>query len=175
MQSDTNAKRGVCRTIDYLARLCRHWGGALVLMMESEFRALPFADRKSNGLTQAPDGDHAIDWPHRRVIAIETAVNPGALIHEMGHSFLHEGAPKTTDETDWLGWEIALARRARCYQIWSKQNADYELGDICGLGGVAWGILTATEQRRVIAERINHAMTLGIVSQDGVPLCTRRS
>ena len=29
--------------------------------------------------------------------------------------------------------------------------------------------------RRVIADRINYAQALGIVSQDGGPLCTRRA
>lgn len=158
----------------YLARLCLRWGGELVLMTEPEFRVLHFGSRMTNGLTQAPDGDHAIDWPNGKVIAVESSVNPGAVIHEMGHLFLAEGAPATTNELDWLGWEIEMARRARCYRIWSKENFDYELGDTCGLMGASWGWLTVAETRRVAADRIAHAKAIGILSQHGEPLCTRR-
>lgn len=158
----------------YLSRLCRRWGGSLVLMPEPEFRALNFNARATNGLTQAPDDNHAIDWPNWKVLAVADRVNPGAVIHEMGHLFLAEGAPKTTDEPDWLGWEIVLARRAGCYRTWSKQNADYFIDDWNGQPGCDWDQFEPAQRRRLIIDRIAYAKKIGIVSRSGVPLCTRR-
>jgi hypothetical protein len=100
------------------------------------------------------------------------APDPGAVIHEMGHLFLIEGDPPRTYEPDWLGWEIALARQARCYPTWSKQNATYQV-PFDG-GDYEWASVTGAARRRLIADRIDYAMALGIVSQDGEPLCTRR-
>ncbi len=153
--------------IQYLARQCLKWGGALVLLTDEQFCELGIVDMRGQR-TLGPDGLHAIDLLARTVYAVAERADAGAIIHEMGHLFLAEGHPSTTYEPDWLGWEIALAKRAGCYRIWSKQNAAYELGD-----GTAWEELTATGKARVALERMDRAMALGIVSQDGEPLCTR--
>lgn len=159
--------------LGYLSRLCRRWSGELVLMSEPEFRALPFnAPWVDDGITRGPDDNHATDRPRRKVIAVDGMANPGAIVHEMGHCFLSEGNPSNDGEFDWLGWEIVLARRARCYRIWSAQNAEYLINT--NLGERTWGTLTADRRRCLITDRIDWAMSLGIVSQDGEPLCTRR-
>lgn len=38
---------------------------------------------------------------------------------------------------------------------------------------ICWGGLTPYRRRRLIADRIVHAKSIGIVSRDGEPLCTR--
>jgi hypothetical protein len=118
-----------------------------------------------------PRGSHAIDVPARLVVAERRRVDPGTVIHEMGHVFLAEGDPDGTYEPNWLGWEIALARRARCYWPWSAQCADYQLleGDIAR----DWRDFRGAELRRKIAECIDEAKSLGVVSEEGAPLCTR--
>ncbi len=157
------------RAIAYLSRLCRRWGGSLELVSESKFSEL----RNRPGTSDHPARRHAIDRPRRAVFAIYDKANPGTIIHEMGHVFLEEGDPLYTYEPDWLGWEVVLARRARCFEVWSEQNDDYEieLDDV----DTEWACLGASSQRRFIADRVQHAKTIGIVSRDGVPLCTRKA
>jgi hypothetical protein len=154
-------------SIAYLARLCRRWSGELLLLPTDEYESVS----RSGCWTTHPDGHHAIHVSDRLIAADRRHVNPGTVIHEMGHVFLEEGRPSTTYEPDWIGWEIALARRARCYRTWSAQNARYLLtvGDLEHV----WAELAGERLRRLIAERISLAQALGIVSQDGEPLCTR--
>jgi hypothetical protein len=154
--------------LSYLSRLCRRWGGELVIMPSQVFADI---DYSIEGVSMSPDCNHAIDINKRHVFADELAVDAGAVIHEMGHLFLKDGDPRTGYEPDWLGWEIVLARRARCYRIWSRQNEAYQV-PFEG-GDHEWGVLTSAERGRLAADRIAHAQTLGIVSQDGEPLCTR--
>lgn len=156
------------RSLAYLSNLCRRWGGSLVLLPEPEFSELNY---QSPGVSGAPDGWHAIDLRRRYVMSAEGRVNPGAVIHEMGHLFLKEGHPTTGYELDWIGWEIALARRAQCYEVWSRQNADY-LIDVDA--GREWRHIRGRRRQKLIADRIAHAKSIGIVSQGGEPLCTRR-
>lgn len=153
----------------YLSQLCRRWGGMLLLLPRADFRSMA----RCSGFTGHPDRHHAIDRGQRLVIADRRRANPGTIVHEMGHVFLDEGNPVDCYEPDWLGWEIVLARMARCYRIWSMQNADYELANTCGLPNVSWGWLTNAEKQRVIADRIDYAKAIGIVNRDGEPLCTR--
>jgi len=115
---------------------------------------------------------HAIDRGSRVVFARAGHASPGSIIHEMGHVFLDEGDPVADNEPDWIGWEIVVARKARCFREWSKQNSDYSLefeGEY-----VLWAELEdGAMLRRLIADRIDHAMSLGLVSRKGEPLCTR--
>lgn len=160
--------------LTYLSRLCRRWGGELVLMPASEFHAMRFnASWVDDGLTMGPDSNHGLDRSNRRVIAVEHRYNVGAIIHEMGHAFLSEATPSNDGEFDWLGWEIVLARRAGCYRTWSKQNAEYVINT--DLGERTWSTLTVEQRRDLIVDRIDYAQSIGIVSQSGEPLCTRRT
>jgi hypothetical protein len=154
--------------IAYLSRLCRRWGGSLELVSGRVFIARASAE----SFSLHPNGSHAIDLAARLVLVERAHVNPGTVIHEMGHVFLEEGTPGTTYELDWLGWEIVLARRARCYRAWSAQNADYMLPSDESLW---WKDLTALQRRQLITESIADAMDMGIVSSSGEPLCTRAS
>jgi len=150
----------------HLSRLCRRWGGELIMLPEQEFSALNY----EAGISRAPDGWHAIDISRRRVIASVERSCPGCIVHEMGHLFLNEAEPETyPDEWAWFGWEIVLARQAKCYQTWSKSSKTYVVG------GSPEGrdTLKPHEKRSLIADRIAHAKTIGLVSQEGKPLRTR--
>jgi hypothetical protein len=152
----------------YLARLCSHWGGELIMLSYEAYGVL----RYESGISAAPDGWHAIDIPGRHVIAAESHACPGCVVHEMGHLFLVEAEPEICpDEWPWFGWEVALARQAGCYQVWSRSSKSYIMGGSCE--GRSWGTLKPHEKRGLIADRIAYAQALGIVSQDGKPLRSR--
>lgn len=139
------------------------------MLPEQEFNALNY----QAGISRAPDGWHAIDIRRRRVITVEEHACPGCVIHEMGHLFLIEAEPETCpDEWPWFGWEVVLARRARCYPTWSKSTKTYVLGDSCN--GMEWGSAKPHEKRRLIADRIAHAKAIGLVNRDDEPLRTRK-
>lgn len=155
------------RALDYLSRLCLRWGGELRLMSASDYGAIDFSDPP---LSEHPEGAHGINWETRTVFATRDHANPGTIIHEMGHVFLMEGDPTGCDELDWLGWEIAVARRARCFGIWTAQNADYGIS----FGHLStWGDLTLSEMREYARERIAHAQRIGVIDRRGNPRCTR--
>ena len=154
--------------LDYLSRLCRRWSGELILLPDPAFRTIMVC----HGVTSHPSDSHAIHRGHRQIFADARHVCPGTVIHEMGHVFLKEAIPFKTHEPDWLGWEISLARRARCYRAWSAQNTGYNFS----FRGKEWewGTMTLQEERLFITNRITYARRLGILNQDGAPLCTRR-
>lgn len=152
----------------YLSALCRRWGGELQLVSPAEFRNLLAV----HGRTVHPLGHHAIDVGQRLVIADRRNANPGTVVHEMGHVFIDEECEEC--EPDWLGWEIALARRAGCYRTWSEQM---EKSGYCIWfedREHVWGKMDAGVRLRLIADRIDYAQAIGIVGRDGEPLCTRR-
>lgn len=155
--------------LTYLSQLCRRWGGELITLPSRAFSAMIAC----HGVTSHPYGSHAHHREKRQIFADCRDVCPGAIIHEMGHVFVEEADPSTTYEPDWLGWEIALARRTRCYRTWSTQNVGYSFS----FRGKAWqwGDLPPQEERRFIANRIARARRLRILSRNGAPLCTRRT
>lgn len=152
----------------YLARLCRRWGGELLLVSRAQFSLLASLP----GRTVHPLGGHAIDVAQRLVVAERRRANSGTVVHEMGHVFLVEGDPERTYEPDWLGWEVALARRAGCYRVWSTQNADYQLPAEQDM--YEWRDFRGVELRGKIAELLDDAKAAGFVSAAEEPLCTRR-
>lgn len=85
--------------------------------------------------------------------------------------FLSEGDPRVTYEPNWLGWEIALARRARCYRVGSDQNSGYSFP--WQRTDAEWGALAREEERQVVAHFVARAIKRRIVMPTGVPLCTR--
>lgn len=155
--------------LTYLSRLCLRWGGELITLPGRSFSAMIAC----HGVTAHPYGSHALHRGRRQIFVNRGHVRPGTVIHEMGHVFLEEADPSTTYEPDWLGWEIALARQARCYRTWAEQNAGY----IFSFRGkeYQWGELPPQEERRFIANRLAHARRLGILSRNGTPLCTRQT
>jgi len=47
------------------------------------------------------------------------------LIHELGHVLASKEKPDRSREFDFLGWEIAFARKVRGLNDWIKGNQDY--------------------------------------------------
>jgi hypothetical protein len=152
----------------YLTRLCRRWGGSFETVTCEVFCNLC----RGTGWSLHPFGNHASNVSTRSIIAVRDQELPGTLIHEMGHVFLSEGHPARTYEPNWLGWEIALARQARCYRAWSDQNTGYAF--TWRRKDREWGELDHSEERQVTADFVERAIKRRIVTPSGVPLCTRR-
>lgn len=160
-QSPALANGDASRPLAYLSSLCRRWDGELVLVGPARFA------REANGRDRHPRGGHTVDVDGRLVIADRTVADPGTVIHEMGHVFLVEAEiDGPLEEPEWLGWEIALARRARCLRAWSRQMSGYYYE------GEDWDEMLPERRRYAITERVAHAEYLGIVRR-GDPLCTR--
>jgi len=154
----------------YLSRLCLRWGGELIILPSPAFSDMITCP----GVTSHPSESHAIHHERRQIFAERSNVCPGTVIHEMGHVFLDEADPSATFEPDWLGWEIALARQARCYRSWSAQNIDNGYSFSFRGKDWEWGSLPPQEERRFIADRLAYARKLGILNRKGEPLCSRR-
>jgi hypothetical protein len=167
------ARRGAgdtvtARALARLAARCRQWGGELRIVGDRAYRSFVALPQTS----AHPRGSHAIDVAARQIVVRRRSADSGAVIHEMGHLFLREGLPGSTNEPDWLGWEICLARRMGCYRAWSRQNETYQIIYLAGFSECEWGRLSWSEQRRIATERVAFAQRIGIVSASGEPLRT---
>lgn len=162
-----------------LARICRRLGGQLRLVSKDEFFAVLDAD---DGVTlpytAGSRRDYASHWQRKIIYAIHGTSHIGYLIHETGHVFadLHHPDSAKCDEWDWLGWEIAVARRIGAWRAWSQQNGNYHMGDgTCdGIGkDKDWGDLSIKERDTIVQDRLTHAKKIGLLSERGAPRSIR--
>lgn len=167
-----------------LRAICQSWGGDLRIVTMAEFCAragLANPDRDdATAAVERPDGLrgfweapftswHGFDYEPGVIYVVDQQFDPGAAIHEMGHLFVDRFIDHS-DEWDWFGWEVAVARIARCYRTWDKQNYGYTIRAADGLPSVEWGSLRGASKARVIAERIDQAMSRGYLDHDGRPI-----
>jgi hypothetical protein len=102
---------------------------------------------------------------------VNYCANAGAIIHEMGHTFLDRSLKQVerSDEFKWLGWEICLARLARCYGVWDEQNSTYVVGDMpdgnIDIDGMEWGALSRRVKKLLTQDRIDFAIRYGLVQR----------
>lgn len=155
--------------IKRLRRLCRRWGGNLILLEEDNYQPLFWlsSGSKRDGFHEAPFASwHGLQWQAKLVFAAIEHVQVGPLIHEMGHVFASPSFP--CNEYDFLGWEACVARSVRAYPTWSKQNWNYGTDD-----GPEWGELTRKQQSDLLAERIAVGKRLRIIGPRNQPLAIR--
>ena len=174
-----------------LAYVCRDFGGQLAIVSLHEFARLFDNDDSEEtpwdkeDLSASPfTSCHGLWWRRKIVYAVEGREEVGSIIHEMGHVFAsphhpHHDCPECT-EWNWFGWEIAVARQVDAWWTWSRQNSDYFVGDIedGSVDGVyrhprKWGQLSNAKRKTVVAERLAHARTTGILDASGVPRSVR--
>lgn len=168
----------VCR----LWRICKAWRGELKFVNHERYEEL-FASELSTpsgmdsqralGYLDSPSARwHGLVWERKHIYVVPEHANPGTIIHEMGHVFADYGAnPEDSDEWEWLGWEICMARWARCFKVWSEQNSTYGLGD--EYDSEDWGYISAKVRKSVIADRIAHGKAKGIIDKNNRPLSVR--
>lgn len=170
------ADRAAKTSLRYLSNKCAEWGGRIDVMEDGAWRDLfPRVRRYEHGgylpggLYESPFADgHGIHWDSKAILVAKSNVNVGSIIHEMGHTFLDSGNPENSQEWAWLGWEIRMARMARCYRTWSRQNSSYVVGD-----GTEWVALSTARRRELEAERVVHGQSIGIIDASGIPLPRR--
>ncbi len=157
-----------------LARVCRGFGGQLARVSQRAFDLLfedaDPSDRADVCLSPFTFA-HGIHWRKKIVYAVRGREEIGTIIHEMGHVFADPHHPEDlkANEYAWLGWEIALARRVGAYRTWSRHNSNY----IVESPNRDWGELDTKERRAVVADRLAHAMKIGVVDPDGTPRSIR--
>ena len=147
-----------------LARLCRQWGGSLLVLAVDDFERC----MKNDEYSEAPFTSwHGINWSRREILAVDGRLDVGAVIHEMGHVFADIHFPG--DEMSWLGWEIGTALSVGAYREWSRQNSNYSIdGD-----GTEWGMQTRSERRALVRDLLSNAFSNGLVDSNARPLCKR--
>lgn len=114
--------------------------------------------------------DVGIDLRRRSVVMGESSLatlNPGVLVHELGHLHATRRPLLNAHETEWLGWELAVAREAGVYRSWIVEQSDYGLEDDRCLGDLApdelraeWRDRTAAAKRRGIVDQHGRAVWL---------------
>lgn len=126
-----------------------------------------------DGLQTAPfDGSLGVNWELVQVYAYSDPHWSG-LIHELGHLVAVPQPPYRCDETEFLGWEMAVVQHLglpleEFYQV----NADYgiywptEDGDFAD----TIGALTPEQREAVQAYYIQRSKYLGCVTSEGVPV-----
>ena len=169
---------GKAEQLHALARACRQWGGRLAIVSEDRFYDLfdnPHRDDlyAHGELSEAPFGyGHGLHWRKKIVYAQRGHERVGVIIHEMGHVFAAPHHPECfcgkCHEWNWLGWEIALARRIGAMQAWSRHNANYSTGN-----EGHWASLSVEKRRAVVARRLKRARKIGVVDADGAPRSVR--
>lgn len=142
-----------------LHQLAERWGGSLVKVTEAEFEALDV-------VVEAPFANHlGVDYKAKKVYYTADE-QMGLLIHEMGHVFASSLEPYDSDEWEFFGWEWTVARRVGCQTEWLHGTRDYGLEP-----GNEFGSLSEKEKQELLAERVAHGKTIGIIAKNGVPLC----
>ncbi len=169
------------KSLDYLAKFARKWRGDLILVdrptFDWTFKAYDgpaYEDNSPFHLAPFTNKSLGVNYVTKTVYAVADNLTLNGVIHELGHVFADSQDPDHADEYEWLGWEIALAKQAGCYRVWSAENKDYGIAD----NAVApktrdWGYLTATQKAKLAAERVAHAVELGLVSLTGHALALR--
>ncbi len=162
----------------YFSRLqekCEYWGGDLEIVGKRTLEQLYLdAMHRTGGLgsykifSEGPLRGVALAWKDKRILITSLDVNPGRIVHEMGHCFLDLDGPENSDELSWLGWEISLAKEIGCYQEWDAQNSDYGLYfDDVPIWSGDWGELTDDAKSLLIENRMAEARRLGILDSMG--------
>ena len=163
-----------------LATICRRLGGQLVIC-ESQDAFFEILDADENICMPGTVGsvsEYGIHWKKKIVYAVHDTEHIGSIIHEAGHVFAdrHDPDDAECDEWVWLGWEIAVARRLGAWSTWSRQNANYHLGNgiYRGVGkGKNWRELSARAKHLIVVDRLAHAKKIGLISPRGVPRSVR--
>lgn len=156
-----------------LRRKARNFGGDIRHVTEPEFRAMRI---DSAPFTKWSLGVH----PRAKQVIFTDCCKPSCvelfaigLIHEMGHVFATTRHPRNADEVDWLGWEMAMARKIGLTDVqFCRGHYDYVIltDDATELGEYS---SRPAARKRYFEQRIEVAKELGLI-QRGHPRSVRR-
>jgi hypothetical protein len=141
--------------------MAAQWGGRLQRVSEEEYWAL-------TGISEAPFAT-TLGIDYQAGIVYYTADQQiGEIIHEMGHVFASDKPPNVSKEWTFFGWEWTVAKAAGCELEWIASSRNYSVPR-----GDEFGYITEGRQKRILRERYGHAKKIGLISQNGTPLCIR--
>lgn len=152
---------------------CARLGGRLLIIPLESYKRLEESFKWVDGspFSDAPFVDwHGVNWKTKTIYAVRGHESVNAIIHEMGHIFADSNDPDHASEWDWLGWEICMAKHARCWKAWDAGNYNY---GVLWENVRDWGKLTPKLKDKLTKDRIKHAKVRGLISKSGVPLAIR--
>ena len=152
------------RAYKQLVTLARRLGGDVVAKSDIEIDRLHRGD-----WSVAPFCiDIGVYWRKKIIIHRTSGFTTAGLVHEMGHVFACRYHPNHNkcEETDFLGWEVMLARRVGIYGTWLKEMKDYGLHDEEN-HFVEIGSLDKPERDHLFAQHILKAQKLGSLGPRG--------
>ena len=135
---------------------------------------LSFARKLKNDIqyARAPFGNHelGVNWAKKKIYYSKECPWPDVL-HEMAHVFASKYLPDQTDEWDFFGWEIGAVKLLKgSITEWATANRyyeinieNYELESVCDC--LPLSAIPKPFQRKIFAERINHAHETGLLKR----------
>ena len=156
--------------IQRLSDQARAWGGKITIVSEGDFWSVV----KQPGWTFPPEVGHALHYQTKEILVMRSDMNAGIIVHEMGHAFADLSLPHASNEWNWLGWEICLARNMDCYRNWSTSTREYIVEWTIGSKSwPAWKDLPSRQKQRVAEDRIQRALELGLITASREPIAIR--
>lgn len=168
-----------------LRRLVSTWNGSILTMSMDAFEALAW--RRGYSWATFSNAGLGVHF-RRRLVLVALPLGMHKLpevIHETGHVFASRVGPDDSNEYDFLGWEMAVARAIGLSLMqWRDGNRDYILWTRSGLAGEGletppWpseiGACTDADLRRLYADRLAWAKVKRLVNVRGRPLSVRSS
>lgn len=136
-------------------------------------RRTEWLEWQEDGLQPAPfDGSLGVNWDFA-IIYGYCEPHWAGLIHEAGHLVAVPQSPRRCDETEFLGWEIAVVLHLGLpLEEFYEANADYSIywpepeGDYYD----TIGALSLEARERAQAYYIQRAKYLGTITPKGVPV-----
>ena len=159
--------------ISRLQSLTEKWGGSFLRANWYDWRTCPV------GIIEAPFASYPLGVNfNMKVIAFDPKrVKWQHIIHEMGHVFASDNHPEKTDEYQFLGWEYIIAKQVGgSMREWHEQNGEYEVHDDVIKITTCWHKLTKKDRSRIIKDRIDEAVNIGILRPEGrklIPVAIR--
>lgn len=104
----------------------------------------------------------------------EDADSIGGFIHEAGHVLACANKPASSNEFDFLGWEIALAMHCDVLLEWFHGQRDYVVdANDYGLYTIKIETLSDDKLSELVEERLDYARSVCLIDNDDRPLSIR--
>lgn len=163
---------------DVLMQALQDWaaphGARLVKMPKEAFPALEA--KAPQGYQDAPFTNLlGQNWAEKELFYHDPCQWPEA-IHELGHMLACTDPPRRSDEWQFFGWEIAMVHHIGApLDHWIASNQDYAVGKEAppGCSHLEVGSLNPVELHHMMAERLQCALTLGLLTDEGTPRAIR--
>lgn len=132
-------------------------------------------DLLEDGLNPAPfDGSVGVDWDACLIYARE-GVHWAHIVHEAGHLVAVPQKPYGSDETEFLGWEVAVVKHLGLpMDEFKKTNEEYGVSWTSTDGGEEFydtiGALPPAQFEALCEFYEGYSKRLGNVTADGVPV-----